>query len=149
MVQPSGVPGNLSRYTIPDLSDDAALTRLVTWSPGEVRFVALGPGDDVIHEFVYTGDPEMDHFVPTAGRAAFRFNLWLNDAVAGPADGQPLEVIVTDFTFSSCDPRSCPWDLDGDCVVGIQDFLRLLGDWGDPYDIGDFLALLGAWGPCP
>lgn len=55
----------------------------------------------------------------------------------------------------------CPWDLDGDGIVGIVDFLSLLASWGkDPggppdFDadgtvgITDFLALLQAWGPCP
>jgi len=55
----------------------------------------------------------------------------------------------------------CPPDLDGDCIVGIVDFLALLAAWGtDPGgppdldgdgDVGivDFLMLLAAWGPCP
>ena len=54
----------------------------------------------------------------------------------------------------------CPWDLDGDGVVGIGDLLALLGAWGTnpggPPDfngdgtvgIFDFLALLANWGPC-
>jgi hypothetical protein len=42
-------------------------------------------------------------------------------------------------------------------MVGILDFLALLGGWGSPSGdvdgdgttgILDFLALLGAWGPC-
>jgi len=56
--------------------------------------------------------------------------------------------------------RLCPWDLDGDDLVGINDFLALLAAWGtDPggppdFDgdgvvgIGDFLDLLANWGPC-
>ena len=56
---------------------------------------------------------------------------------------------------------ACPWDLDGDGLVGIVDFLDLLAQWGtDPggppdFDndgnvgITDFLALLANWGPCP
>jgi hypothetical protein len=53
----------------------------------------------------------------------------------------------------------CDADLDGDGIVGITDFLALLGAWGtDPggppdFDgdgtvgITDFLTLLGEWGP--
>ncbi len=54
----------------------------------------------------------------------------------------------------------CPWDIDGDGNVGINDFLDLLGAWGpnpgNPADfdgdgevgINDFLELLANWGPC-
>jgi hypothetical protein len=56
---------------------------------------------------------------------------------------------------------SCPADLDGDSLVGVNDFLLLLAAWGsDPggppdldgdgvVGVSDFLALLAAWGPCP
>ncbi len=54
----------------------------------------------------------------------------------------------------------CPWDCgDGDGMVGVVDFLALLGQWGTPaapcdFDGGgvgvvDFLDLLGHWGVCP
>ncbi len=54
----------------------------------------------------------------------------------------------------------CPWDCDGlnDDIVGINDFLILLAQWGTPgssdFDgggvgINDFLELLANWGPCP
>ena len=58
-------------------------------------------------------------------------------------------------------PNLCPWDLDGSGVVGVGDFLILLGVWGPcegcPADfdgsgdvgVSDFLELLGNWGPCP
>lgn len=56
----------------------------------------------------------------------------------------------------------CPADTDDDGMVGIEDFLAILGNWGpcpapcgadtdDSGDVGidDFLAVLGNWGPCP
>ncbi len=53
----------------------------------------------------------------------------------------------------------CPADFDGDCDVGITDFLQLLAEWGligAPCDVNgggvgitDFLELLATWGPCP
>lgn len=57
----------------------------------------------------------------------------------------------------------CVGDIDGDGVVGILDFLYLLGVWGtdDPFadiapdggdltvGIEDFLVVLGTWGACP
>ena len=53
----------------------------------------------------------------------------------------------------------CPADVDGDGVVGINDFLEVLADWGQPggpadvnsdgvVDILDFLLVLAEWGPC-
>ena len=61
--------------------------------------------------------------------------------------------------FGEC-VASCPWDLDDDGAVGINDFLDLLAAWdsnpGGPPDfdgngnvgIEDFLELLANWGPC-
>ncbi len=54
----------------------------------------------------------------------------------------------------------CPWDCDGadDGIVGINDFLALLGQWdtagscdfdGAGVGINDFLELLANWGECP
>jgi hypothetical protein len=54
----------------------------------------------------------------------------------------------------------CPADVDGDRTVTVNDFLMILGSWGQadvPADVNrdgivdvlDFLQLLGAWGPCP
>jgi len=70
--------------------------------------------------------------------------------VEAGVDGVELRMVVC-----------CPWDLDGDTVVGINDFLELLALWGtDPagppdFDgdgtvgINDFLELLANWGACP
>ncbi len=65
--------------------------------------------------------------------------------------------LVIEFT-----PPPCPWDCgDGDGIVGIVDFLALLGQWGavgTSCDLGlglpgvgieEFLDLLGHWGDCP
>ena len=72
---------------------------------------------------------------------------------AGDAAVHPM--LVIEFA-----PPPCPWDCgDGDGIVGIVDFLALLGEWGaigTPCDldgggvgITDFLDLLGNWGACP
>jgi hypothetical protein len=52
----------------------------------------------------------------------------------------------------------CPGDCTGDYYADIQDFLRILAEWGTPgwcdyntdgvVDTLDFLALLVFWGPC-
>ncbi len=108
VVQPFSVPGNLERYTLPDLSVDPALTRFYTWSADQIHFSALSghhcpldfPLPSVIHEYVYDHQPMSDHYVPTEGRETFRFNLWLNDVASGPDAGIPIEVVITDFAFT-------------------------------------------------
>ena len=85
------------------------------------------------------------------------------DGTGGPdlavANSVPGDVSV--LLNRTCAGTSCPWDLGGDGVVGITDFLDLLAQWGanpgGPPDfngdgvvgIGDFLELLANWGPCP
>ena len=88
------------------------------------------------------------------------------------ADAPPAQVTVTITPFRPGGPPvlttsalgpvdPCPWDLDGDGIVGITDFLALLAEWGvaanGPPDfdgdgtvgITDFLELLSRWGGCP
>ena len=78
------------------------------------------------------------------------------------ADGGPLEGQFTHSTFEiDIVGKPCPWDLDFDDEVGIEDFLALVAQWGtDPggppdfdsdgaVDIDDFLEILANWGPCP
>ena len=65
------------------------------------------------------------------------------DGSGGTAPNSP-----TNFNGDTGNVDACPWDLNGDGTVGINDFLDLLGLWGNPYGINDFLDLLGAWGPC-
>jgi predicted outer membrane repeat protein len=72
--------------------------------------------------------------------------------------GDPPIVDMGTYEFQL--PGSCPWDLNGDDLVGISDLLILLGAWGPnpghPADIngdgfvgiGDLLALLANWGAC-
>ncbi len=64
------------------------------------------------------------------------------------------------LTISCPVVEPCPWDCaaPNDGVVGINDFLSLLADWGGAGDcdfdgggvgINDFLELLANWGACP
>ncbi|NJK78254.1 MAG: cadherin-like domain-containing protein, partial [Nanoarchaeota archaeon] len=118
VVQPYQTSGNLLRYTIPDLTDDAALTRFFSWSADSIEFVALQghhdpfdyPAEKVIFANTFHHDPTENHFVPTAGRANYRFNLWLNSGTA-PADGQPIEVVISDFRFAASAPPVANDDL--------------------------------------
>jgi len=63
--------------------------------------------------------------------------------------------------FTITEPNTCPADVDGDNVVGINDLLAAIGQWGgdgsaagiaEPYDtvdISDILVILAAFGSCP
>ena len=75
-------------------------------------------------------------------------------------DGSPGDVTVATVGPSGGAP--CPWDCgDGDGIVGVNDFLALLAQWGSvgsQCDLGlgaagvgveEFLDLLANWGACP
>src|SRR5262249_45243266 len=99
VVQPFGVLGNLNRYTVPG----GDLTRFFRCEPGRVEFFAPRghqtripsdfPPRSIIDQYTYMHDLSAGQYVPTAGRAAFRFNLWLNSGAA-PSNGQPVEVVI-------------------------------------------------------
>ena len=86
-----------------------------------------------------------DDFIFSAGMLPLNGKDSLNRAGASyvSAPNSP-----TNFHGQSGNIDACPWDLDGDGIVGIVDFLDLLGNWNNPYTIVDFLDLLGAWGGC-
>jgi hypothetical protein len=137
VVQPFTAPGNLRRYTIPDLSVDSALTRFFTWQADSIEFVALAghhtPAGsawmDVIDEYLYLHDPPSRH-VPMAGREYFRLNLWLNNQEVGgggppqPAGGAPVEVLITDVTHYVPEPEA--WLLE---PVGLVISMLISGGW--------------------
>ncbi len=77
-----------------------------------------------------------------------------------------VSLIYGDYYFTEALLRylaitGCPWDVSGDGIVNVVDFLALLKAWGPnpghaadfdgSGDVGasDFLALLGHWGACP
>ncbi len=73
-----------------------------------------------------------------------------------------LPAILTPEVLGPANPAEvCPWDLDGDGMVGVTDLLALLAVWlTDPGGLPDFddngnvgvpdlLIMLGQWGPCP
>lgn len=136
VVQPYYLNGNLKRITLPDLSEDAALTRFFTWSPGKVEFYSLRghhsptnfPAESVIHHYVYLANGSTRR-VPTPGAENFRFNLWLFQSTA-PAEDQPVEVVVNDFAFLPLKPG----DFNNDGVVDGLDLARWQEDFGQNRD---------------
>jgi hypothetical protein len=74
-----------------------------------------------------------------------------------------------DFALDECQPGWCPWDYTSDGIVGLEDIVNMLSNWGAcptppaecPWDItgldgpdgfvglDDLTAMLSNWGPCP
>ena len=80
--------------------------------------------------------------------------VWINEA------GETNRIAAFEVPCP-CPPPICPADFNGNCEVGIEDFLQLLAAWGPcpgcPEDlvvdgdvgIKDFLLIIASWGPCP
>lgn len=106
VVQPWDTPGNLHRFQLPDLSQDAKLTRILTWEEGRLHFLLLRghhsfddyTPSDIIEEWLYLHDPAAQHFVPDPERERFRFNLWLRNGTPPAGDGD-LEVVIDHFEY--------------------------------------------------
>jgi len=94
------------RFSLPDLSEGADLTRILKWEDGRVTFILLKghhtfdswDDGDVIKEWWYVDDPDAGHHVPEPGDARWRFNLWLIDGLDPAGDGE-LEVVVDHFAY--------------------------------------------------
>jgi hypothetical protein len=130
----------------------------ISADPGFVRQTLTGPLDYGLT----SGSPCIDAGDNVAVPADVETDLaGLPRFVDGPATpdsgfGQPPVVDMGAFEFQVA--ASCPADLDGDGLVGIQDFLVLLANFGSSgpgdidgsgtVDVQDFLLLLAAWGPC-
>ncbi len=97
---------------------------------------------------------------PALGASGARY-----DAAAqrfrGYAWGENIGWINLDDAVHFVGVDLCPWDLNGDGVVGASDLALLLGDWGaagalgpadfdtsGAVDAGDLAQMLGAWGAC-
>lgn len=84
-----------------------------------------------------------------------------NGELPGETTVTPALLAAVNAVAAGCTSVDCPWDLTGDCSVGINDFLALLAAWGPnpghPADfdgngfvgINEFLELLANWAPCP
>ncbi len=110
--------------------------------------LAVDDVNDVLVEVFFEASPDAD--------GDFMIELGPGSALS---DGSGFAVPFA-FTAGVVVAGGQSADLDDDGVVGIVDFLALLGDWGPcpvrPSDldgdgeigIQDFLILLGVWGPC-
>ncbi len=95
-------------------------------------------------EFDLDGDGDTDEALPydLDGNPRFVDDPGTKDTGVG----RPPIVDMGAYEFQGV---ACPWDLNGDDLVGTGDLILLLGSWGDPYGTADLIELLGNWGPCP
>jgi hypothetical protein len=128
------------RYTIP--AGNITLTRFFKWQPGSIQFVTLlgdrSPSNyspqDMLQDWTYTENVSAGKLVPTPATEMFHFNLWLNNGTA-PSNGQPAEVLITDFSFIG------PGDANLDGKVDINDLSKVLTNYdrtGTTWSDGDF-----------
>ncbi len=78
-----------------------------------------------------------------------QFALGLNASSGAEEPIVEISYEIVEALSSIGGKEPCPWDLDGDQLVGITDLLSLLAAWGDPWGITDLLELLASWGGCP
>lgn len=154
---PAGDPFNLNE-TVPPQDGDGIY---VAWAP-------IGSGVGATPDGVLITTFEFLALAPAAASPV----AFLETAGEPPTDTIVFDGTVPNFdvtgtlTGATVQVQSCcAADLDGDCMIGIQEFLIVLGNWGpcpDPpqpclgdinrdnqVGIEDFLIVLGLWGPCP
>ncbi|MCH8151442.1 MAG: hypothetical protein IH830_03600 [Planctomycetes bacterium] len=117
---------------------------------GSLCINAGNPDEDVIPDDEFDVNEDMDIMEPTPD-----LDLHIRVVPAPPLG------IVDMGAYELCKLGPCPWDLDGDGMVGILDLLNLLAAWGtDPggppdvncdgdVDVFDLKALADNWGRCP
>ena len=91
VVQPTSVASHLTRFTQPS---DATSSHAFTWRKGQIDWQSRDATGATIASKTYLGTD-----VPPTGDERVRLNLWLFGG-ADPTDGQPVEVIVSGFTFA-------------------------------------------------
>jgi hypothetical protein len=113
--------------------------------------VTLNPGEcvEVVNLVIMSVSWELENLVLLA---------WAQDPLAfGPAEVH--QAAIDPYPWEPSSPP-CPWDCQAapDGIVGVNDFLQMLADWGsnspcdfdgDGTGVTDFLELLANWGTCP
>ena len=91
VVQPWDAANHLARFS---QGSSAPSTHSFTWRAGSVAWESRDAAGAITSSYAYGGAD-----VPTPGDERVRLNLWLFNGAA-PANGQPVEVVVTSFVFT-------------------------------------------------
>ena len=166
------VDGGATTLTSPlfDLSGTDGIVSYARWA-----FSKFDDHDVLRIEISNDGGANWTHVEDVANtEASWQPAAFFVSDILTPTDQVRLRFIASDFDLSTTEAgiddvsvdviscgAGCVGDIDGDGLVGINDFLELLAAWGPnpghPADfdgdnivgINDFLTLLAAWGPCP
>ena len=93
-VQPYDAWGHQQRFEV----DTTRRTRYsFEWLPQDVEFDAIRGRNRSLANWTFSD--ALNGAVPDEGQAQVRINLWLFRGNA-PTDGQPVEVVISDFTFT-------------------------------------------------
>lgn len=57
-----------------------------------------------------------------------------------------LPTVLPDGDYTPSAP--CPGDVTDDQQVNVDDLLRVISDWNDPYTVDDLLSVIAGWGGC-
>jgi hypothetical protein len=95
-VQPYDATGHQHRFAV----DTTRRTRYsFDWTPDQVDFLAVRGRKSSIADWSFSEAINGAGTVPDAGQAQVRINLWLFRGNA-PTDGQPVEVVISNFSFT-------------------------------------------------
>lgn len=145
VVQPFGIPGNLTRWTLP--AGTAPATHSFEWSPGGVAFTSHAgsyvppPGVPELTNWTWTGAA-----LPVPGAERVRMNLWLFNGNP-PGDGREVEVVIGRFAFIPLQPAA-PQVLSATRTAGGNLHLALRGEPQLWYQLESSPDLLN-WTPQP
>ena len=93
VLQPYSVSGHRHPFNWPSIQPSR---HGFLWSPDTLVFASRGPDGSVVDTWTYTGG----NVPPPGSQTHVRLNLWM---FRGQAPAQPIEVIVTDFSYAPLD----------------------------------------------
>ncbi len=129
-------PDNLERFSLAGAGNQS--TYRFNWQTDSIFFEAFKGGADVpqadadiLHQYFYDG-PDVP---PLAPFAQIFINLYQVGGNA-PADGQEVEIIISDYAYTA----TIDGDLNGDGFVGIEDLNLVLGAWNQSAPLANLRA---------
>jgi hypothetical protein len=145
-------------FAFPDFPDFLPQNEATPPADGDAKYIALAAGGDPFESNpagVYLVSFVFDATGLTTSSQIAPVEYAPCCPTSGPTivfDGEIPAYDITGELVGDCFAvldSDCPWDLNGDGTVNIQDFGILNGHWGCPFNNRDFLDLIAAWGDCP